>query len=77
MLVSAMYLLFVMPISLCNMADSDVSSPELQLAFFCVYWMQYSINFFIYHAMVYGRWYHILVYRHNGCHTLNCTRTTQ
>ena len=48
MLVSAMYFLFVMPISLCNMADSDVSSPELQLAFFCVYWMQYSLNCVVY-----------------------------
>ena len=42
------YFLFVMPIALVNIIDDTHFSPQLHLALFCVYWLQYSLNFFIY-----------------------------
>ena len=44
------YFLFVMPIALVNIIDDTHFSPTLHLALFCVYWLQYSLNFFIYAA---------------------------
>ena len=44
------YFLFVMPIALVNIIDDTHFSPQLHLALFCVYWLQYSLNFFIYAA---------------------------
>ena len=48
MLISFMYVLFVLPITVCNIADSQVNYPQVQLACFCLYWMQYSLNFVVY-----------------------------
>ncbi len=42
------YLLFVMPISLINIIDYEARNLELHLLFFCIYWMQYSLNFVVY-----------------------------
>ena len=44
------YFLFVMPIALVNIIDDTSTSPKLHLALFCIYWLQYSLNFFIYAA---------------------------
>ena len=44
------YFLFVMPIALVNIIDDTHFSPRIHLALFCVYWLQYSLNFFIYAA---------------------------
>ena len=33
-----------------NMIDEDVNLPLVHLGFFCLYWLQYSLNFFIYAA---------------------------
>ena len=44
------YFLFVMPIALVNIIDDTHISTQLHLALFCVYWLQYSLNFFIYAA---------------------------
>ena len=42
------YFLFVGPISFINMIDNEGNYPQLHLGFFCVYWLQYSLNCLIY-----------------------------
>ena len=49
-LVCFCYFLFVMPIALVNIIDFKSNSPQIHLALFCLYWLQYSLNFFIYAA---------------------------
>lgn len=49
-LVCFCYFLFVMPIALVNILDKKSDSPQLHLGLFCLYWLQYSLNFFIYAA---------------------------
>ena len=49
-LVCFCYFLFVMPIALVNIIDKKSNNPQLHLALFCLYWLQYSLNFFIYAA---------------------------
>lgn len=44
------YIVFVMPISLCNVLDPDVNNPNIHLGAFCLYWSQYSLNFVVYAA---------------------------
>ena len=42
------YFIFVMPITLVNVVNVQLDEPKLHLALFCIYWLQYSLNFFIY-----------------------------
>lgn len=42
------YFIFVMPITLVNVVNVQLDEPTLHLALFCIYWLQYSLNFFIY-----------------------------
>ena len=49
-LVCFSYFLFVMPITLVNMIDDENRYPQYHLAFYCIYWLQYSLNFLIYVA---------------------------
>ena len=44
------YFLFVMPIVVVNIVDGSSERPAINLAFFCLYWLQYSLNFFVYAA---------------------------
>ena len=44
------YFLFVMPMALVNMIDVEGEYPHVHLALFCLYWLQYSLNFFVYAA---------------------------
>ncbi len=44
------YFLFVGPISLANIFDTEVNNPEANLGLFYLYWLQYSLNFIIYAA---------------------------
>lgn len=46
------YFLFVLPITLINTINEDATLPELHLGFHCLYWLQYSLNFFIYAARI-------------------------
>ncbi|TRY76938.1 hypothetical protein TCAL_14708 [Tigriopus californicus] len=49
-LICLCYLVFVAPIAIVNIIDPTAQNPQLHLAFFCVYWFQYSLNFLIYAA---------------------------
>ena len=45
------YFLFVMPMALVNMIDDDATHPNIHLALYCLYWLQYScLNFVVYAA---------------------------
>ena len=40
-LVSFCYFLFVLPIAMVNIMDTEKEKASLQLALFCLYWLQY------------------------------------
>ena len=45
------YLIFVMPVTICHILQDlggHQSHPMVYLAVYCLYWFQYSFNFFIY-----------------------------
>ena len=44
------YYLFVAPKSIWNIWFYEISIPDVQLGLFCLYWLQYSVNFVIYAA---------------------------
>ena len=44
------YMVFVLPLFITMCFNRNVSMPNLHLAVFCVYWIQYSANFVIYAA---------------------------
>ena len=48
--ISFCYFVFVLPISAVNIFDSTSEKTSLYLGLFCLYWVQYSFNFFIYAA---------------------------
>ncbi len=48
LLISLCYVMFVGPITAINVIDPDAYHVELNLAFFCIYWLQYTLNFVIY-----------------------------
>ncbi len=48
LLISLCYLVCVGPITIMNITDPMANNLELNLAFFCIYWLQYTLNFFIY-----------------------------
>ena len=67
------YLIFVMPISILNLADPTAEHVNIHLIFFCIYWLQYSLNFVIYalRSEQYRRAYSYLIQKAcSGC--LNC-----
>ncbi len=47
-LVSLCYTVFVAPITIMTYADPEGDNTALSLLFYCVYWIQYSFNFFLY-----------------------------
>ena len=44
------YFLFVVPMALVNMVDDNADYPRVHLSLFCLYWLQYSLNFVVYAA---------------------------
>ncbi len=48
LLISLCYLFCVGPITAINIVDPTAAHVEIHLFMFCIYWMQYSLNFFIY-----------------------------
>ena len=50
LLVCVCYGIFVMPLTIFNLVDSRVTHGSAYLALYCIYWTQYSFNFFVYAA---------------------------
>ena len=63
------YFIFVMPITLVNVVNVKLDEPKLHLALFCVYWLQYSLNFFIYagRSEQYRKAYSYFIYKMRDC----------
>eukprot|EP00093_Oithona_nana_P013147 13147.XXX_212914_213954_1 [CDS] Oithona nana genome sequencing. len=63
------YFIFVMPITLVNVVNVQLDEPTLHLALFCIYWLQYSLNFFIYagRSEQYRKAYSYFIHKMRAC----------